>query len=220
MMGRGPKKRPEGFIACKICAKPVYSYPCRPRHFCGHKCYNVAKLAKTHDTVNALKRCARCREWKPYDAFVRALNQSPIGLHSYCKVCSSTWFHEMRGTPEEKRKQYRPAYRLTDEEKRQNKREWNRRQHHARRAGGERPSQDALDSQLAAQHGRCAYCNVVLDAFHVDHKTPIARGGTNELSNLHFTCPRCNMRKGKMTHEEFLASKKRPVRQWTASIAA
>jgi 5-methylcytosine-specific restriction endonuclease McrA len=126
----------------------------------------------------------------------------------------------MRGTPEEKRKRYRPAYRVTDEEKKRNKRESNRLQHHARRAGGERPSKTALDRQFELQDGRCAYCAVILDAFHIDHKLPIKRGGTNAIENLHFTCPRCNMRKGTMTHEEFLASKKRPVRTWVGEVAA
>ena len=30
----------------------------------------------------------------------------------------------------------------------------------------------------------------------IDHKTPIARGGTNEVSNLQILCEPCNLRKG------------------------
>jgi 5-methylcytosine-specific restriction endonuclease McrA len=80
-------------------------------------------------------------------------------------------------------------------------------QHQARRAAGKAPHKFDIGKLLCAQDARCAYCNKPLhDAYHIDHKQPIAKGGTNELSNLHLTCPRCNMRKGAMTHEEFLTS--------------
>jgi 5-methylcytosine-specific restriction endonuclease McrA len=104
---------------------------------------------------------------------------------------------------------------LTDEEKRKNKRERNRVAHHVRRAAGP-VDQDGLRTLLAAQDRKCAYCRAPLEEFHVDHKTPISRGGTNALSNLHYTCPRCNMIKRTMTHEEFLVSKKRRAVQWGA----
>jgi len=40
----------------------------------------------------------------------------------------------------------------------------------------------------------------------IDHKIPLARHGSNELSNLVLACHSCNMRKGTMIAEEFLAS--------------
>lgn len=48
------------------------------------------------------------------------------------------------------------------------------------------------------QRGKCAVCRASLDRAgqHVDHITPIARGGTNHTSNLQLLCPRCNTSKG------------------------
>jgi len=40
--------------------------------------------------------------------------------------------------------------------------------------------------------------------FHVDHKTPLTRGGNNSPENLCCACPSCNFRKGTKTAEEFI----------------
>jgi len=61
---------------------------------------------------------------------------------------------------------------------------------------------------LKEQDEQCAYCGREIPPYHLDHKLPVARGGTNIPENLHLTCPRCNVRKHTMTHEEFLVSKK------------
>lgn len=53
---------------------------------------------------------------------------------------------------------------------------------------------------------RCAYCREPLQAdppWHVEHVTPIARGGSGLLSNLAPSCPPCNSRKGTKTAEEY-----------------
>lgn len=41
----------------------------------------------------------------------------------------------------------------------------------------------------------CVYCGNELDDYHVDHITPLSKGGSNNLENLALTCPRCNLRK-------------------------
>lgn len=55
------------------------------------------------------------------------------------------------------------------------------------------------------QQGLCAYCETVLFGdYHVDHMTPLSRGGSNNWSNLAIACPPCNMAKGTLSVLEFL----------------
>lgn len=55
------------------------------------------------------------------------------------------------------------------------------------------------------QEGICVYCKKTLGTdYHIDHKTPITRGGSNFPKNLQVTCPSCNRKKNTKTHEEFL----------------
>jgi len=52
----------------------------------------------------------------------------------------------------------------------------------------------------------CVYCGaLVSNGYHLDHKKPLARGGSNTVENLAIACPTCNLRKNAKTDEEFLA---------------
>lgn len=49
----------------------------------------------------------------------------------------------------------------------------------------------------AKQGNRCAICSTKLSkTYHVDHVTPLSRGGSNWPANLQITCPKCNLQKG------------------------
>lgn len=61
-----------------------------------------------------------------------------------------------------------------------------------------------LKEILARQKNRCFYCRAELDGYHVEHKTPISRGGTHSKENICASCLGCNLRKGRKTAEEFL----------------
>ena len=61
------------------------------------------------------------------------------------------------------------------------------------------------------QNHRCYYCgdsffiNGTLEYyFEIEHKTPVSRGGPNDISNIALACRECNARKGVQTAEEFL----------------
>lgn len=57
-------------------------------------------------------------------------------------------------------------------------------------------SHDDISRILSAQRGLCAYCRSSLSqGHHVDHITPIARGGSNWPKNLQCLCGDCNRRK-------------------------
>lgn len=60
-------------------------------------------------------------------------------------------------------------------------------------------------SLFEKQDGTCVYCEAPLPAgYHIDHKTPLSRGGSNWPVNLQLLCPTCNMSKNAKTHEEYL----------------
>ena len=49
---------------------------------------------------------------------------------------------------------------------------------------------------VSEQEKVCLWCGVACEeGFHVDHVTPLSKGGPHELWNLAVTCPRCNLRK-------------------------
>jgi HNH endonuclease len=79
--------------------------------------------------------------------------------------------------------------------------------------GGKIITPQIIDSLLANQNNSCFYCNKLVDgdnrpSYHVEHKIPISRGGTNVEENLCISCCRCNLVKNNLTHLEFFKSKR------------
>jgi len=62
------------------------------------------------------------------------------------------------------------------------------------------------------QKGKCNYCGckLTIQYFHIDHKTPLTRGGSDRITNLHLLCGPCNTRKGNLTDGEFRRKYKLP----------
>jgi 5-methylcytosine-specific restriction endonuclease McrA len=61
-----------------------------------------------------------------------------------------------------------------------------------------------IKALYAAQSGACVYCRADLnEGFHVDHIVPLARGGSNWITNLQLTCGYCNRSKGAIDPIEF-----------------
>lgn len=64
-----------------------------------------------------------------------------------------------------------------------------------------------LVAQRAAQGDCCAYCGVDLSGSgHIEHMTPLSRGGSNSIGNIVWSCSTCNQRKNTKTAEEFMAA--------------
>jgi 5-methylcytosine-specific restriction endonuclease McrA len=71
-------------------------------------------------------------------------------------------------------------------------------------AVGQYTAQDVLVC-LLQQGGRCFYCvRPLTSGFHVEHMTPLARGGSNGPENIVCACPTCNLSKGTKTAAEFI----------------
>jgi 5-methylcytosine-specific restriction endonuclease McrA len=54
--------------------------------------------------------------------------------------------------------------------------------------------------------GKCHYCAISLErdgTWHVEHMTPVSRGGSSEMDNLVASCVPCNVSKGTKTASEF-----------------
>lgn len=71
-----------------------------------------------------------------------------------------------------------------------------------RAASGEGYSAGAWSELVERYEGCCAYCGVSAP-LHADHRTPLSRGGPNVIENILPACRVCNLRKGRMTEEEF-----------------
>jgi 5-methylcytosine-specific restriction endonuclease McrA len=56
------------------------------------------------------------------------------------------------------------------------------------------------------QRGRCACCKGKLFDFHIDHRTALSKGGTNDPSNLQLLCPKCNLTKHAKDPIDFMQS--------------
>ena len=53
-----------------------------------------------------------------------------------------------------------------------------------------------LQNLFKQQKGDCWWCGCKLESnYHVDHRVPLAKGGTNELGNIVLSCPECNLSK-------------------------
>jgi len=73
-----------------------------------------------------------------------------------------------------------------------------------KRVSGGHLSKNIVALLLEAQQGLCACCKTPLHGtFHLDHKTPLSRGGANTDSNVQLLLPVCNLRKYTLTQEEF-----------------
>lgn len=53
--------------------------------------------------------------------------------------------------------------------------------------------------------GHCTYCGIRVTwrSHHIDHKTALACGGSNEVRNLALSCVPCNLSKGTLSAREF-----------------
>ena len=56
-----------------------------------------------------------------------------------------------------------------------------------------------------SQGGKCMYCGRKpgIDLMDVDHKNPMAKGGSDQKRNLQLLCRSCNTRKGATTDRQF-----------------
>ena len=75
-----------------------------------------------------------------------------------------------------------------------------------RTATGKQGSLSRNDARkIIANPPTCPYCELPIEwtELSIDHKTPISRGGSNDVSNLVWADLTCNLMKGNLLAEEF-----------------
>lgn len=117
-----------------------------------------------------------------------------------CKLC----MREYR----KKRYQDNPEYELEINKayRDQNKDRWKHytAKYQARKVhNGGSYTHDELDTLYKSQKGLCWWCGEFVGlTFDIDHRVPVSKGGTSDISNLVISCRRCNhSKRDHMPHE-------------------
>lgn len=184
-------QRPAG-RRCVVCRREL-----SPRNYRREDWDNVDRVCYQCREPDA-KYCSGCRTWLPKEAFDNCSRRSD-GLQGWCKVCHRD---RARHLAPRVRQLNRIRYRRNSTyEKRAAK--WARRRSRKLRADGHWTDAD-LNIIRRGQNNRCWWCGkeLVDGDIHVDHRIPLARGGSNSVGNLCLTCSTCNQSKGtKLPHE-------------------
>lgn len=123
---------------------------------------------------------------------MRRQKADPDRHKSYCKI----YYHENKDADRARKKRWAEAN--PDKIKEHGIRMQNQRRAQARGSSG--PHHTAADARaiLIAQGYRCIYCDADLRKVkrNLDHRMPLALGGSNGPENLDFLCRPCNASKG------------------------
>lgn len=72
------------------------------------------------------------------------------------------------------------------------------------RQSGQSYTPDDIQQMLRGQGHCCWWCSKKLKAnYHIDHKFPLSKGGSNAVGNICISCPKCNLSKSDKTPAEF-----------------
>lgn len=163
-----------------------------------------------------MKACSKCGVFKDVDAFHKS-SKARDGLQSQCKDCAANSTKEwQRSNPNKSRTMATNWKQNNSERVKEYYSKWSKEnpekvvaKQHRRRAlkhnnGGTHTGQDIINLYIA-QGGCCHYCGKdISNGYHVEHKQPLSRGGSNGPENLALACPKCNLLKGNRTDVEFI----------------
>ena len=162
-----------------------------------------------------IKACTKCgTEYPATPEFWHSNGEG--GLRGDCKLCRQESVRRWQKANPEKVRETDRRYRKANPEKEREHhrlyREANpdkgRAQKHRRRArkrnaGGTWTAED-VRLMMVNQKGRCWYCQCdISEGYHIDHRIPLSRGGTNDPGNLVLACAPCNQSKHDKTPDEW-----------------
>lgn len=159
------------------------------------------------------KPCGHCGITKPLVEFSNDKARRD-GLKCWCRACTkieaAKFWIRIVSDPGKKTKRYsaqrewnhantdkRNQYVYNYREKEPDRCKLHQHNRRARLSGAEGSyTPDDIARILSDQKGKCAYCRKsIRKTYHVDHISPLAKGGSNRPSNLQLTCKSCNSRK-------------------------
>lgn len=167
------------------------------------------------DRINSRERRLanpeRAKEWmRKYDSTTR--KNKPKEYHEKVKARKREYGRERR---EYFRRLKRENYAKNKEELLKKSKEWRQKNkdiiralnadYRGRKRGAEgRITMSVVRAMEGYQKMKCNHCVCdISDGYHIDHKTPLVRGGSNLAENLQLLCANCNLKKGSLTQEEF-----------------
>ena len=179
---------------------------------------------KEHTFVEGseFKECSKCHISKELKCFDKDKGKWD-GLYPSCKECVKIKSHVTYAKDPKKRyekviaymkktgaysayKPYNPKYYSSEKSKLKHKaRDFRRRALKYNANQEHKITNETILFVVDKYERKCAYCSADCSSeYHIDHKLPLSRGGTNNIDNLALSCPHCNWSKGKKTDVEFI----------------
>lgn len=175
-------------------------------------------------TSDSTKVCTKC--FTEYPATIEWFSRSKHGLHglqSVCKSCANARNRQWhKDNPEKSReidrrkREAHPEKRIKTAErgrrwieknpdrKREVARNSMRRRRATLRAAKGKHTVQEIRELVAHSKGLCWWCGKSFgNSYQIDHRIPLARGGSDDIANLCVTCPSCNRHKNDKLPQEW-----------------
>lgn len=186
---------------CDYCGKEYiankYNNSRKEKNYCSKDCqikdyWEENRLE--HKKINNVecKKCSTCKEWLSLDSFNKDNNKwdniSNVCVNCYNKYVRNVWSKTTKGIVSRKVSKLRRRIR--------------------EQLAGKILSKTITHvmNENIEEFGQltCIYCKTACkDSWHLEHKIPLSRGGNNNITNLAISCPKCNLKKGVKTEQEF-----------------
>lgn len=156
------------------------------------------------------RKCTTCERWFPAtpDHFTPQIG-CRLGLRPTCRMCSRA--RSLEYAEHHSQAAVARAAKWNNANRDRHRQHVTATRNKRRMATGTFTAAD-IREKLAVQEYRCYYCTAQLgDDYEVDHFVPLAKGGTNDATNVVVACPSCNRRKSAKDPERFLAQMRRKM---------
>jgi len=141
------------------------------------------------------KNCNKCEQFFPVASFPDDTRSSD-GKKSRCTPCLNIDTKLYRQAhPDRIRESAKRTRRNHIEKARARGRFYSAKRRALYRAAFGKYTQADIIELIVQLHGKCFWCGVKLVQYHIDHIVPLAKGGSNERSNITLACPSCNSKK-------------------------